>query len=372
MPTSPSPDSLASIVLWGGLLVGLALGAVAQATRFCTMGALADWFTYGGSARLMMWVLAVAVAATGTLLLIEADWLDATRTVAWSNRFLWLSYLVGGLVFGYGMVLGSGCPQRNLVRAGSGSLKAWVTLIVAGVAAQMSLRGVLAIPRVQVLDAAGVELSHPQDIGSMLAPFVGMGAGTLRWAVLVVLLVLAAVLLWRARGGMERSHWIGGALVGLLVPLAWTVTGHLGHLAEHPETLEPAWLATATGRPEALTFVAPVAHTLDLLTFWSDRNTVATYGVMVVLGVLLGSAVSALLRREFHVEAFRGAADMRSHLLGAVMMGFGGVAAMGCSIGQGITGLSLLSAGSALAVAGIVAGCWLALKVQAWQMERAV
>lgn len=371
MPTTPSPDTLASLVLWGGLLVGVVLGAVAQATRFCTMGALADWFTYGGTARLMMWVLAVAVAATGTLLLIDGAWLDATRAVAWSQRFVWLSYLVGGLVFGYGMVLGSGCPQRNLVRAGSGSLKAWVTLLVAGVAAQMSLRGVLAIPRVQVLDATGVELAHPQDVGSMLAPLVGVGAGPLRWAVLVLLLAAAALLLWRARDGMERSHWIGGALVGLLVPVAWALTGHVGHLAEHPETLEATWVATATGRPEALTFVAPVAHTLDLLTFWSDRNTTATYGVMVVLGVVLGSAVSAMLRKEFHVEAFRGAADMRSHLLGAVMMGFGGVAAMGCSIGQGITGLSLLSVGSMLAVAGIVGGCWLALKVQAWQMERA-
>lgn len=371
MPATASPDTLASIVLWGGLLVGLALGAVAQATRFCTMGALADWFTYGGTPRLMMWVLAVAVAATGTLLLIESDWLDATRAVAWSNRFLWLSYLVGGLVFGYGMVLGSGCPQRNLVRAGSGSLKAWVTLIVAGVAAQMSLRGVFAIPRVQGLDATGVDLGHPQDIGSMLAPLTGLGAGALRWAVLAALLLATAVMLWRARGGMERSHWIGGALVGLLVPVAWMVTGHLGHVAEHPETLEPSWLGTATGRPEALSFVAPVAHTLDLLTFWSDRNTTATYGVMVVLGVVLGSAASALWRKEFHVEAFRGAADMRSHLLGAVMMGFGGVAAVGCSIGQGITGLSLLSVGSMLAVTGIVAGCWLALKVQAWQMERA-
>ena len=124
-------------------MIGLALGAVAQSTRFCTMGSLADWFAYGGTSRLMMWVMAVAVAAVGTLGLIELHLLDATNTIAWSRRFLWLSYTVGGTLFGFGMVLGSGCPQRNLVKAGSGSLKSLVTLLVAGVTAQMTLRGVL-------------------------------------------------------------------------------------------------------------------------------------------------------------------------------------------------------------------------------------
>lgn len=366
-----SPDAAVQMVLWGGLFIGVALGAVAQAARFCTMGALADWFTYGGTARLMMWVLAVAVAATGTQALIGAGWLDASRTLAWSDRFLWLSYLVGGALFGYGMVLASGCPQRNLVRAGAGNLKSVVVLLVAALTAQMTLRGVLAEPRVRVLDAAGVQLSHSQDLGSMLSPLVGVPPAAVRWALLAVLLAAATPLLWRARTGMERSQWTGGALVGLLVPTAWLLTGHLGFIAEHPDTLEAAWLGTASHRPEALTFAAPIAHGLDLLTLWSDRNNTATFGVMLTLGVLVGSAVSAVIRREFRVESFRNASDMGNHLLGAVLMGFGGVTAMGCSIGQGISGLSLLSTGSCIAVAGLVAGAWLALRVQAWQLERA-
>jgi uncharacterized protein len=365
-----SPYAAVQAVLWGGLFIGLALGAVAQATRFCTMGALADWFTYGGSARLMMWILAVAVAATGTLGLIGIGWLDASRTVAWSDRFLWLSYPVGGALFGYGMVLASGCPQRSLVKAGAGNLKAVVVVMVAALTAQMTLRGLLAEPRVRVLDAAGVQLAHPQDLGSMLSTLVGTSPAALRWLLLALLLAAALALLWRARAGMARSHWIGGTLVGLLVPAAWLLTGHLGFIAEHPDTLEAAWLGTSSHRPEALTFAAPLAHSLDLLTLWSDRNNNATFGVMVTLGVLLGSAVSALIRKEFHVESFRSAGDMGNHLLGAVLMGFGGVTAMGCSIGQGISGLSLLSAGSCLAVAGIVAGAWSALRVQAWLLER--
>jgi hypothetical protein len=365
MTPTLTPDAAALAVLWGGLAIGLVLGAVAQASRFCTMGALADWFTYGGSARLMMWVLAVAVAAAGTLGLVGIGWLDATRSLPWSSRLLWLSCGVGGLIFGYGMVIASGCPQRSLVRAGAGSLKSLVVLIVAGLSAQMTLRGVLAEPRVRLLDAAAVELGHPQDLGSVLSVFVGAPPAALRWAVLALLLVVAAVLLWRSRAGMERWHWIGGAVVGLLVPAAWALTGHIGFIAEHPETLEAAWQGTYSRRPEALSFAAPLAHSLDLLTLWSDKNNTVSFGIVVAFGVLIGSAVSAVLRKEFHLESFRSPGDMGNHLLGGLLMGFGGVTALGCSIGQGISGLSLLSAGACIAVAGIVAGAWLALRVQA-------
>jgi uncharacterized membrane protein YedE/YeeE len=363
-----NPDALTQAVVWSGFALGLALGAVVQATRFCTMGALADWFTFGGTARLMMWVLAVVVAASGTLGLIAAGWLDATRAVGWSERFLWLSYLVGGALFGIGMVLASGCPQRNLVKAGAGNLKAVVVLLVAALASQMTLRGLLAVPRVQGLDAAGMQLGHPQDLGSMFAPGFGVSPSALRWALLLCLLALAAVLLWRARAGMARSHWIGGVAVGLLVPAAWAITGHLGFIAEHPETLEAAWLGTASRRPEALSFTAPLAHSLDLLTLWSDRNTTASFSITVTLGVVLGSAASALWRREFRIESFRSAEDLGNHLLGGLLMGFGGVTAVGCSIGQGITGMSLLSAGACLAVAGMVGGAWLGLRYQYWRV----
>ncbi len=365
-----SPAAATQAVQWGGLLIGLLLGAVAQATRFCTMGAVADWFAYRGRARLMMWVLAVAVAATGSLGLIAAGWLDPTRTLPWSDRLLWLSYLVGGGIFGWGMVLASGCPQRNLVRAGAGSLKAWVTLVVAAVFAQMTLRGVLAVARVRWLDPVAAQLATPQDIGSLLAAASGVGAGPLRWVVLAGLLAVTAGLLWRARDGMDAGHWIGGVGVGLLVTAGWAVTGHLGFIAEHPETLEPAWMGTYTHRPESLTFAASIAHSLDLLTLWSDGNATATFGVLVSLGVVLGSAVSAWRRREFHLESFGDAADLARHLTGGAMMGFGGVTAMGCSIGQGVTGLSMLSAGSCLAVAGIVTGALAALQAQARRLER--
>ncbi|WP_210543118.1 YeeE/YedE family protein [Rhodoferax sp. PAMC 29310] len=365
-----NPQDATQAVIWGGLVLGLALGAIAQVSRFCTMGALADWFAYRGTSRLMMWALAVAVAAVGSLLLMQAGLLDATHTLAWSNRLLWLSYLVGGTLFGIGMVLASGCPQRNLVKLGSGSLKALVTLLVAGVTAQMTLRGVLSEVRVNLLDPTSILLAFPQDLGSILAHVLGLGAAALRWLVLAAALALSAPWWWKNRHSMDRQQWLAGGAIGLLVVVAWWLTGHVGYIPEHPETLETLWAGTYSHRPEAFTFAAPIAHSLDLLTLWSDRNTTLSYGVMVSLGTLLGSAVLALARKEFRIESFQNSRDMLNHLVGGALMGFGGITAMGCSIGQGVSGLSLLSAGACLAVSGIVFGTWLGLRFQTWQMER--
>jgi hypothetical protein len=365
-----SSQDATQAVLWGGLALGLALGAIAQVSRFCTMGALADWFAYRGASRLMMWALAVAVAAVGSLALMEAGLLDATQTLAWSKRLLWLSYLVGGTLFGLGMVLASGCPQRNLVKLGSGSLKALVTLLVAGVTAQMTLRGVLSEVRVNLLDPVAVLLEVPQDLGSILSRFTGIGSAKLRWLILAVVFALSAPWWWKNRHSMERQQWLAGTAIGVLVVGAWWLTGYVGYIPEHPDTLEATWVGTYSHRPEAFTFAAPIAHSLDLLTLWSDRNTTLSYGVMVSLGTLLGGAALAMARKEFRVESFQNPRDMLNHLLGGALMGFGGVTAMGCSIGQGVSGLSLLSAGAFLAVAGIILGVWLALRFETWQLER--
>lgn len=365
-----APHDATQAVLWGGLALGLALGAIAQVSRFCTMGALADWFAYRGASRLMMWALAVAVAAVGSLVLMETGLLDATHTLAWSKRLLWLSYIVGGTLFGFGMVLASGCPQRNLVKLGSGSLKALVTLLVAGVTAQMTLRGVLSEVRVNLLDPTSILLEFPQDLGSILSQVSGMGAATLRWLVLASVLALSAPWWWKNRHSMEWHQWLAGAAIGVLVVAAWFLTGHVGYIPEHPETLESLWAGTNSHRPEAFTFAAPIAHSLDLLTLWTDVNNTLSYGVMVSLGTLLGSAALALARKEFRVESFQNPRDMLNHILGGALMGFGGVTAMGCSIGQGVSSLSLLSAGACLAVAGIVFGTWLGLRFQTWQLER--
>jgi uncharacterized protein len=153
--------------------------------------------------------------------------------------------------------------------------------------------------------------------------------------------------------------------VGLLVAAAFYLTGKIGFLPENPETLEPAWLGTQSKRPEGLSFSAPLGHALDLLTLWSDKATVATFGVMVALGVLLGAFVTAKLRGDFKLESFRTPGELGAHSAGALLMGFGGITALGCSLGNGVTGMALLSSGALLATVGITAGAWLALKRKA-------
>lgn len=363
------PKTLSLIVVWGGLVLGLAMGAVGQATRFCVRGAIADWVAFRWPGRLVSWLLAAAVGAVCVQALVSAGLLDAARTIYWGERFPWLSYLVGGLLFGYGMVLAGGCPQRCLVKAGQGNLKAAVTLVLVAIAALMTLRGAFAGLRVNYLDAVAATLAGPQDLGGLLGRALSAPPHVLRWAIAAAFAAGVFVLAWRVRGRIETGHWVGGIVVGLLVGAAFFLTGRIGFLPEHPETLEAAWLGTQSKRPEALSFSAPLAHALDLLTLWSDKATVATFGVTLSLGVLLGSFATAKLRGDFRLESFTTARELGSHAAGAVLMGFGGITALGCSVGNGVTGVAMLSTGALLATAGISAGAWLALARQMRQAD---
>jgi len=359
---STDPATLAQFVVWGGLVLGLVLGAVGQSTRFCVRGAIADWVQLRQPGRLVSWLLAVAVGAIAVQALVSAGAFDATRTIAWGERFPWLSYLAGGLMFGYGMILAGGCPQRCLVKAGSGNLKALATLVLVAIVSTMTLRGAFAGLRVNGFDSVAASLGGSQDLGAVLGRALSSSAGTMRW--LITLLVTAGVLAlgWRVRAQVKPAHWIGGIAVGLLVAAAFYLTGKIGFLPENPETLEPAWLGTQSKRPEGLSFSAPLGHALDLLTLWSDKATVATFGVMVALGVLLGAFVTAKLRGDFKLESFRTPGELGAHSAGALLMGFGGITALGCSLGNGVTGMALLSSGALLATLGITGGAWLALK----------
>lgn len=366
-----SPSLAAGLVVWGGLVLGLCLGAVGQATRFCVRGAIADWMIFRGPARMISWLLAIAVGALCVQLLVSTQLLDASRTIAWSDRLVWASYLAGGLLFGYGMVLAGGCPQRSLVKAGAGNLRAMITLLVIAVTAAMTLRGVLAGVRVSLFDSWALQLGSSQDVGTLMARTSLASAQNIRWALVAAMLLVAAGVAWRVRAKLDIGHVVGGVAVGLFVGVALFLTGGIGFFAEHPETLEAAWVGTQTRRPEGLSFSAPLAHSLDLLTLWTDKSMLATFGVTLTVGVLVGSYISARLRREFRLEFFSSPREFGAHMAGGMLMGFGGITALGCSIGNGVTGLALLSAGSMLAVAGICTGAWLALRLQLKRAEKA-
>lgn len=345
-------------VLGLAFFLSVAFGAIAQRTHFCTMGALSDVFNMGDLTRLRQWTLAMAVAMIGFWALALAGLIDPTRTIHASSRWIWLSALVGGAMFGFGMVLASGCGSKTLVRIGSGSLKSLVVFFVLGIAAFATLKGITAVVRVATVDAVSLPIAQPMlsGQGGALAG-MGVGAALAAWSLL-------------GRGFLRFENLLAGIGIGAVVAAMWWTSGHLGHLAEHPDTLEDAYLATNSGRAEALSFVAPIAYTLDWLMFFSDKGKLLTIGIVSVFGVVLGSALTAIATKRFRWEGFASTEDLANHLVGAALMGVGGVTAMGCTVGQGLSGISTLSATSIVAVAAIVGGAFAALRYQVWRLER--
>jgi hypothetical protein len=150
----------------------------------------------------------------------------------------------------------------------------------------------------------------------------------------------------------------------------WYVSGHMGYVAEDPSTLQEAFVRTNTGRMESFSFVSPLAYTLEYLMFWTDKSKVVTYGIASAAGVIAGSAAYALATRTFRWEGFRDAEDTAAHMIGGLLMGFGGITALGCTIGQAITGFSTLALGSIITFICIVAGAAATMKLQYWRMTR--
>ncbi len=370
----PATDAaaLTSLVLWAAFALAAAFGALAQRTHFCTMGAVADIVNIGDWARMRMWVLAIAVAVLGFNAMVGLGWVDAAKSVYGGPRLLWLSALVGGTMFGFGMVLASGCGSKSLVRVGGGNLKSLVVVIVLGLSGFATLKGLTAVLRVQSVDRIAIDLGASQDLPHLLAPLFGSSAAVL--APWLGTAVAAALLLWVLRRPEGRSGEVllGGIGVGAVIVALWWVSGRFGYLAEDPNTLEEVFLATNSRRMEALSMVAPVGYTLDWLLFFSDKSKVLTMGIVSVFGVVLGAAAVALATRSFRWEGFGSVEDTANHLVGALLMGVGGVTAVGCTIGQGLSGVSTLSLGSFIALAGIVFGAVLALRYQVWRLEKLI
>jgi uncharacterized membrane protein YedE/YeeE len=362
--------ALRSIVLWSTFALAFLFGAAAQRTGFCTMGAVADWINFGDFTRMQQWLLAIAVAIIGTQLLAAFGLIDPGKSFHTGPRLLLASYLLGGFLFGFGMVLAGGCASRTLVRIGGGSMKAVVVFVLIGVTAYVTLRGVLAVVRVGAIEPLAVMLPGRQDLPALLADATGAAPAVLHLA--FALLVGGALAAWTlaSREFRTAENLLAGFAVGAAIVGVWFVSGHVGHVAEHPRTLEEAFVATYSGRMESLSLIAPTAHTLDWLMLFSDRSNLLTLGVAAVFGIVAGSAVVALASRRFRWEGFSGTEDTANHLVGAALMGFGGVTALGCTVGQGLTGVSTLAIGSLIALAAIILGAIAALRYQQWRIDR--
>jgi uncharacterized membrane protein YedE/YeeE len=358
-------------VVAGAFALAFIFGAVAQRVDFCAMGSITDIVVSSDWRHMRMWLLAIAVAMVGVTLLQATATIDFTKSIYTAQRVTWLSHIVGGALFGAGMTLASGCGSKTLIRAGTGNLKSWVVLIVMGIAAYMTLKGAFAPLRAYVLDVVRLDTGATTSDLPSIAIAHGAGVAVRVWLPSLLAAALAIFIFRDREFRTTPALIIGGLVVGLVVVGGWYVSGHLGYLAEDPATLEEKFVATNSGRAESFTFVAPVAYSLELLMLWTDQSRVVTFGIAAVMGTITGAFAMALCTRRLRWESFANAEDLGTHLLGAVLMGFGGVTALGCTIGQGITGLSTLALGSFLSFFAIVGGCVAALKIQFWRMDRA-
>ncbi len=346
----------------GGFLIGAAFGAIVYRTNFCTMGALSDIVNLGDWRRFRAWLLAAATALLGAQLLDAAGVAQLSRSMYLAPNVNWLGNILGGLMFGFGMVFAGGCASRNLARVGGGDMRALFTLIVLGLVAYMAIGGILGPARATLEQATSIAFKGPtQSVGDILGAATGLSGGLLNKLVTggIVVAVLAYCF-GDAEFRSSRDHVVSGFAIGLCAIAGWALTGlAFDELADRPTA------------PISLTFVRPTGDAIE----WLERFTAARmpgFGVATVFGTVVGAFVCAKAMGRFRLITFSDPSDTTRSLMGAALMGVGGVLALGCTIGQAITGVSTLAVGSLLTFVAIIAGGIYGLKsLERWLMAEA-
>ena len=337
--------SVTTTVAIFGCLGGIALGFTARRLRFCTLSAIENAAFGGDFTQMRMWGLAIAVSIIGAQGLHMAGVIDLGRSFHVVPEINWLGAVAGGLIFGFGMAAIGTCSFGSLLRLGGGDLRAFFDVLVIGVVGYMTMRGITGIFREEVIEATALVLpdGRNQELPSLLAAATGFAEDNLRW--LLSLLLAAAILVWCFKDPLFRARpaaAFGGVVVGLVVVSGWWVTGVVGADPFDPQPLG------------SYTYIRPVGDGLVYLMTFSGSTI--TFGIGTVVGTLVGAALASLSTGEAHWEGFDDLREMRRHLFGAAAIGFGGVTAMGCTVGQGITGIGTLAATSFLALISIWIG----------------
>ena len=347
--------------------LAMALGAVANKTNFCTMGAVSDWVNMGDTGRLRAWLLAGAVALLGVVIL-EASGKATLGNMTFppyrTANFAWLRYLLGGLLFGIGMTLASGCGNKTLVRIGGGNLKSLVVLIIAaGCAYAMLWTDFYNAAFGKLVGATTVDLAASGFKSQTLGDLTGIG-NTVAGLVVALAIVIFAYVSKEFRG--SRDNQLAGILIGLIVIAGWYVTGSaMG--AEWKEFADFADTKPLRVETQSFTFISPMGDIARYAMNPRDLSLI-NFGIVALLGVIVGSFIWAVISKGFRVEWFVSGGDFASHAIGAVLMGIGGVLSMGCTVGQAITGVSTLALGSFLTFGAIVVGAAATMKYQYWRM----
>ena len=369
-------------ILLAGFIITVILGAVAFRTNFCTMGAVSDMVNMGDSGRMRAWVLSMAVAVLGIAILEYLGLVDMSLTKSIETGrppyraavFPWPRFIIGGLIFGVGMTIGSGCGNRTMVRIGGGNLKSIVVLLAMGVAAYAMIFtnfGYYAF--LQWMEPVFVDLRDlgiaDQSLGAVAQGVTGMSKASV--ALTVGLLVAGAMLIWVLRTSdlwQNKDNLLSGLVLGGCVVAAWAVTaGTPGQ-----ELLEEVAFLEGNERPygigaQSLTFVQPAAILIRMIETGFDSRFLS-FALVAGAGVVAGAFLYALLSRRFRFEWFQSLGDVVRHTLGGLLMGFGGVLSIGCTIGQAVSGVSTLALGSFMTFASICIGSALTMKCQYYKM----
>ena len=385
-------DEALSFMLWGAFALAVVLGVVANKTNFCTMGAVSDMVNMQDYSRLRAWLLAIAVAMIGVSVLEYLAMVNVSSTFPpyRASQFIFGENLIGGFLFGIGMTFASGCGNKTLIRIGGGNIKSIFVFAIIGVIAYYMLNPLPGTDQTLFslffydwIRPISITLESPQDLGAIIG---GEEPATAR--LVAGLFVAAALLVFIFKAvdfRSDKDNLMAGIVIGAVIIGGWYLSSNVNidNEEEYDEIytlgefyqswdmiLDDEEGKPAQGRPlssQSYTFINPIGQTYGYVKSGFDSTTI-TFGFVSVLGVIFGSFLWSLISRSFRIEWFHDKKDFFMHAIGAVLMGFGGTLALGCTIGQGITGVSTLALGSILTLIAIIFGSALTMKIQYYRM----
>ena len=378
-----------SFFFWSTFIISVILGIVVNKTNFCTMGAVSDMVNMGDYGRFRAWLLAIATAVFSVTVLEYMGMVNVSDTFPpyRGNQLIYAENILGGFIFGIGMTFASGCGNKSLIRIGGGNIKSIFVFAILGIVAYYmtnpfpnSDKTLYSLFFYDWLNPLAVTLDTKQDLGALIS-----NKDPTNTRLILGLIVTAGLLFYVFKAAEFRSNKdniLGGIIIGLAITAAWYTSSNIAVVADETNyslidyyeewdmLAEDDEGKPAIGRtlnPQSFTFVNPIGQTYGYIKDGFDSSLI-TFGLISVFGVIFGSFLWSLMSRSFRFEWFVDFKDFLNHIVGAIFMGVGAVLALGCTVGQGITGLSTLALGSIITLIAIIFGSALTMKIQYYKI----
>ena len=363
-------DITTTLLIYTSIL-GFILGYVVNKTNFCTMGAVSDLVNIGDDSRLKAWLLAITTAIIGVTTLEYLGIVDVSDSrIPYRNSVLfWPRYIIGGIMFGVGMTLASGCGNKILIRIGGGNLKSIFVLLVAGLMALLMTRtdfyGTIFHSWMNPISPDLAKLGIPdQSVQTIFASLSNIDTSNIIITLLIPIIICFFLLKYilSSYSSLSSDNILSGIVVGLVVTFAWLISGgELGQAwIENNDFLDTPYPSVGV---QSFTFINPMGEVLIYTSSIFD-NFYLTFGVTALISTIIGSFVYSLISNNLRIEWFANRYDFYRHLIGAVLIGIGGVLSLGCTIGQGVSGVSTLAIGSIITLVSIIFGASLMMKIE--------